>query len=83
MKKICKRITVQKVAAVGVIGLSYMAAYSFGSFVCKRAIPLPVKFIITGIGGTVIGVTGGEAAKRLWEYDDSTEIIKEIIEAIQ
>ena len=82
MKKICKRITIQKVAAVGVIGLAYMTAYCFGNFVGKQALPMPVKIIITGIGGTVIGVTGGEAAKRLWEYDDSTEIIKEVIESI-
>jgi len=83
MKKICKRITIQKVAAVGVIGLAYMAAYCFGSFVSKRALPIPVKFIISGTGGAVIGVVSGEAAKRLWEYDGTTEIIKEVIEAIQ
>jgi len=83
MKKICKHITVQKVAAVGVIGLAYMATYCFSSFVCKRALPLPVKLIISGIGGTVIGITGGEAARRLWEYDGTTEIIKEVISAIQ
>jgi len=83
MKKICKRITIQKVAAVGVIALAYTAAYSFGSFVCKRAIPLPVKFIITGIGGTVIGATVGVAARKLLENDGSTEIIEEFIESIE
>ena len=51
--------------------------------VCKRALPIPVKLIITGVGGAVIGATGGEAAKRLWEYDGSAEIIKEVISAIQ
>jgi len=82
MGKNRNRITVQKVASVGVIGLTYMAAYCFGCFVGKRALPIPVKLIISGIGGAVIGATGGEIAGRLWKYDDSTEIIKEVIESI-
>ena len=77
------RITVQKVAAVGVIGLAYMATYCFSSFVCRRRLPIHVKLIISGIGGTVIGATGGVAARNLWEHDGSAEIIKEVISAIQ
>ena len=83
MKKIFKRITIKKVAAVGVMGLAYTAAFCFGCFVCKQKLPIPVKVIISGIGGTVIGATGGEAAKRLLEYDSSMEKIKEVIESIQ
>ena len=82
MKKIFKHITIHKVAAAGVIGLAFTAAYGFGSFVCKRALPLPVKLIISGVGGSVIGATGGEIAGRLWKYDGSTEIIAEHIESI-
>jgi len=83
MKKICNRISVQKIAAIGVLGLSYMAAYCFGNFIGKRALSIPVKIIISGIGGTIIGITGGEMAKRLWEEDNPTDIISKLIESIK
>jgi len=83
MKKNCNRISVQKIAAVGVLGLSYMAAYCFGNFIGKRALSIPVKIIISGIGGTIIGITGGEIAKRIWEEDNPTDIISKLIESIK
>ena len=83
MKKIFKRITIRKVAAVGVLGITYTAAFCFGNFVCRCKLPIPVKVIISGIGGTAIGATGGEAAKRLWEYDNSEEITGGLIESIE
>jgi len=83
MKKICNRISVQKVAAVGVLGLSYMAAYCFGNFIGKRALSIPVKIIISGIGGIVIGITGGEIAKKLWEDDNPAETIGKLIESLR
>jgi len=82
MKKICNHISVQKIAAIGVLGLSYMAAYCFGNFIGKRAISIPVKVIISGIVGTVIGITGGEMAKRLWEEDNPAETIGKLIESL-
>jgi len=82
MKKNCNRISVQKIAAIGVLGLAYMAAYCFGSFVGKQALSLPVKIIISGIGGTVIGITGGEIAKKLWEDDNPAETIGKLIESL-
>ena len=83
MKKIFKRISIKKVAAVGILGATYTIAYCFGSFVCRCKLPIPVKVIITGIGGTAIGATGGVAAKTLWEEDDPAETIEELIESIQ
>ena len=83
MKKNCNRISVQKVAAIGVLGLAYMAAYCFGNFIGKRTLSIPVKIIISGIGGTIIGITGGEIAKKLWEDDNPAETIGKLIESLR
>ena len=83
MKKNCNQISVQKVAAIGVLGLSYMASFCFGRLVSKQLLPIPAKIIISVVGGAVIGITGGEIAKRLWEDDNSTETIGKSFESLR
>ena len=82
MQKNCNQISVQKVAAIGVLGLTYIASFCFGRLVGKQLLPTPAKIIISVVGGAVIGITGGEIAKKLLENDNPVETISKFNESL-